>query len=98
MGQSDFLNSPEWKKLSTKIRLRDKKCLRCGSTDRLCADHIIPRRYSKEFELSEFNIQTLCWKCNDKKSYDHIVYFGNKKNPSIEIEIEKLKKKFFKRF
>lgn len=93
MIKNEFLKSKEWKTLSRKIRIRDKHCLRCGSKKRLCGDHIIPRRLRPDLELSEYNIQTLCWVCNDFKSNNYIVSFLQKPSKKLlnEIGIEKEK-------
>ena len=80
---TDFLETTEWKELSKKIRDRDGSCCRCGSRYRLCADHIIPRSMKPHLKLAEFNIQTLCWNCNDRKGAFYIVCFL--KNPRQEL-------------
>ena len=41
------------------------KCVRCGSDDRLVADHIISRRNGGEHHPD--NLQTLCATCNTRK-------------------------------
>jgi len=55
------------------------KCVRCNSTDNLTKDHIIPKwAYKRTRELGinfkknvgKKNIQTMCSKCNNKKSGD----------------------------
>ena len=94
MAKDDFLDSKEWKSLSKKIRKRDKSCLRCGSTKRLCGDHIIPRKLRPDLKLSEYNIQTLCWVCNDYKSDTYIVSFLEETPKKLLVEIEKEKEKF----
>lgn len=44
------------------------KCARCGATDRLTKDHIIPKAMLKMFCVIEMNrahlLQTLCTDCN----------------------------------
>tara|TARA_B110000879_G_C11136952_1_gene498554 strand:- start:95 stop:1255 length:1161 start_codon:yes stop_codon:yes gene_type:complete len=88
---NNFLESSEWVALSKEIRARDKKCLRCSSQYRLCADHIIPRQRRKDLSLERFNLQTLCWKCNTDKKNNFIVSFlGNPSNRLLsEIKHEK---------
>jgi hypothetical protein len=93
----EFLNSSEWKLLSRKIRLRDKRCLRCGSKYRLQTDHIIPRAVKSDLELEEWNLQTLCKNCNYEKSYIYIVSFLKNPNNELLTEIENLKDKKKKR-
>ena len=80
---TDFLETSEWINLSKKIRHRDKKCLRCGSKYRLCADHIIPRHRRRDLSLEEFNLQTLCWNCNTIKKDKYIVSYLH--NPSQKL-------------
>lgn len=41
-------------------------CVKCGSTERLTIDHIIPLSKGGEHDIS--NIQPLCLSCNDKKN------------------------------
>jgi uncharacterized membrane protein YeaQ/YmgE (transglycosylase-associated protein family) len=80
---NDFYDRPEWKKLSKTIRNTYQKCLRCSSTDRLCADHIIPRSVRPDLELEVENLQTLCWSCNDFKSNKYIVSFLEQSGPNL---------------
>lgn len=48
------------------IFMRDgHKCVRCGSTDRLTVDHIIP--IVRGGTNDEANLQTLCGPCNSGK-------------------------------
>lgn len=45
---------------------RDKnKCVKCGSTDRLTADHVVPKSMGGQDCLR--NLQTLCYLCNESK-------------------------------
>ncbi len=56
-----------------KIYKRDfNKCLCCGSTENLTLDHIIP--LSKGGTDNRYNLQTLCKKCNWKKSNKVIAF------------------------
>lgn len=41
------------------------KCVKCGSGDDLCLDHIKP--FSRGGATHESNLQTLCRSCNSKK-------------------------------
>lgn len=52
--------------MRNRIYARDGyKCLKCGSKDRLCLDHIKP--FVNGGETTEENLQTLCRSCNSKK-------------------------------
>jgi len=52
--------------LRNKIFRRDGfKCTKCGSTEKLHIDHIIP--FSVGGQTEENNLQTLCSKCNIQK-------------------------------
>lgn len=64
----------EWKDLLNKY---GNKCLKCGSTKRLEADHVIP--LSRGGSNSIENIQPLCRTCNSSKSTKIIDFrpFGN---------------------
>lgn len=44
--------------------LRDKVCLRCGTTERLQASHIYPKGTYKKLEYDSENIKFLCWRCH----------------------------------
>ena len=45
--------------------LRDGgKCLRCGSTEGLCASHIYPKGKYKKMEFVLENVKTLCFACH----------------------------------
>ena len=72
MAKDDFLNSKEWK--SYKRSKRDKSVWGVV-LQKVVWRHIIPRKLRPNFELSEYNIQTLCWVCNDYKSDIYIVSF-----------------------
>jgi len=58
--------------LRNKIFDRDKKCLRCGATDNLTIDHIIPVIIGGK--SYEDNLQTLCKSCNSWKNATVIDY------------------------
>lgn len=51
--------------LAKKIFERDKKCVRCGSTEDLTIDHIFPR--SVGGTNRESNLRVLCRSCNSKR-------------------------------
>ena len=56
-----------WKDLSKFVRERDKKCLKCGSINKLQADHFHPQCYiwKKQF-FNPHKIQTLCKVCHNR--------------------------------
>lgn len=60
--------SLEYKKWRREIKLRDKKCLECGSTEKLHAHHIVPVRDTEDINLliDMNNGVTLCKKCHLK--------------------------------
>jgi hypothetical protein len=53
-------------KLRNEIYERDGyRCVKCGNTDNLQVDHIVP--FSKGGKTEKSNLQTLCKKCNVEK-------------------------------
>ena len=46
------------------IRLRDGKCLRCGTTQALHASHTIPVSHGNRLRYDEENVITLCFHCH----------------------------------
>jgi len=61
-----FVKTPIPTLLRMQVLVRDgSKCVRCGSTERLHADHIIPEKRGGPTTLE--NLQTLCGSCNSKK-------------------------------
>ena len=65
---SNFLNSIEWKSLR-QIALKKYGCVcnKCGSTNNINVDHILPRKFFPELALDIKNLQPLCAKCNKFK-------------------------------
>lgn len=61
-GNGGVLTKQEWQMILEKY---DHKCLRCGSTDRIEADHVIP--ISRGGKNVASNIQPLCRICNASK-------------------------------
>ena len=49
---------------SARIRRRDGKCVICGTTERLCAHHIVPVAEDPKLQADENNGITLCHKCH----------------------------------
>lgn len=51
------------------VRLRDKKCVICGSIDKLGCGHLFSRyAYSTRWDLE--NCYASCWSCNYRHEYD----------------------------
>jgi len=48
------------------------KCLKCGATENLTVDHIVPK--SRGGTLERNNLQTLCLPCNQEKADNTIDY------------------------
>jgi len=48
------------------------KCLCCGSSDDICADHVISLKVGGENTIE--NLQPLCRRCNSRKRTKHIDY------------------------
>lgn len=53
---------PAWRRLSQQVTSRDGACVRCGSTHRLSAHHVIPRRDGGPDEPD--NLVSLCVSCH----------------------------------
>jgi hypothetical protein len=52
------------------LNIYNNTCLNCGSTDDICADHVIPLKYGGANTID--NIQPLCRLCNSSKGARHI--------------------------
>ena len=46
------------------IRMRDGRCLHCGSTENLQASHTVPVSHGNRFRYDERNVITLCYHCH----------------------------------
>lgn len=69
LSSSSFYTSLEWGLMRKKVFSRlGKKCLKCGSKEKLHIDHIKPRSKYPELELDIDNLQVLCRSCNISKS------------------------------
>lgn len=65
-------NSPEWKAARAACLDRDEhRCIRCGETERLEADHIIRLSDAPELGTDVNNLQTLCTDCHDEKEREY---------------------------
>ena len=63
-----FYSTAEWRELARKVkRERGNACIRCGSRNRVIADHIIERKDGGA-ELDERNIQLLCHQHHQEKT------------------------------
>lgn len=88
----DYGDFSDWKDLSNRCKKRDGwKCTKCGfSPDKderhlLHADHIVPLSKGGRNVLS--NLQTLCYKCHEKKT-------NMLRSSNIKVEYNKKSKKF----
>lgn len=79
----EFFYTEEWKLLRVDVFQKyGRKCLRCGKSQNLHIDHILPRSKYPELELDFDNLQVLCNSCNDKKS--NIYYWDYRPIPNTE--------------
>lgn len=63
-----FYQSPEWRDLVRSIKqMRGAFCERCGSTNRIIADHIVERKDGGA-DLDPSNIELLCSPCHNRKT------------------------------
>jgi 5-methylcytosine-specific restriction endonuclease McrA len=53
------------RQLAKQVKARDGACVRCGATEHLTLDYIVP--LSKGGTMTEANAQTLCRRCNASK-------------------------------
>ena len=62
------MKKAEKKKLHSLVRefvmLRDKRCLKCGKSDRLHASHIYPRGKYPKMQFNLDNVKALCVGCH----------------------------------
>ena len=62
-------------KPKTKRRILERDnhtCLKCGSTDTPVVNRVVPKL--KGGNNKDYNLQTLCQKCNDEKGVDIAIY------------------------
>lgn len=67
-----FHQSLAWRKLavehkSMERRVGNYKCRKCGATEDLQSDHILPRSKYPGLALKMYNLRLLCGPCNRKK-------------------------------
>jgi 5-methylcytosine-specific restriction endonuclease McrA len=55
------------RKLSEQARKAQPWCLRCGATERLQADHIVPILEAPELRLCKENLRVLCQPCHQQR-------------------------------
>lgn len=68
------INNSLWKELRYKIfKLYGEICLKCGSTEDICIDHIKPYSLYPELKTDINNLQPLCRSCNSKKGNKFII-------------------------
>lgn len=68
-----------WRKL---VLARDKKCVQCGSTERLEADHIKPIRTHPHLIYDLANGRALCRECHKKTpTYGGKALKGTRRDP-----------------
>jgi len=66
IGKINIRRQPISEELRNKIFERDNcQCVKCGKTENLTIDHIIP--FSVGGKTEEANLETLCRSCNSKK-------------------------------
>lgn len=68
-----FYQSQAWRKLSTRIRVRDLyTCQMCGKVqgvnESYVVDHIVKRRIDEDKAMDSSNLWLLCRQCHNKKS------------------------------
>lgn len=69
------IQSSVWKELTKKVfDTYGVLCLRCGSSEDVCVDHIKPYSIYPELCIEFTNLQPLCRSCNSKKRTKTIDY------------------------
>lgn len=68
-GSSGNVTAGQWKEILDKY---GNKCLRCGTTERLSQDHVVPLELGGLHSVD--NLQPLCRSCNSKKHTKIIDY------------------------
>jgi hypothetical protein len=79
--------------VSQYIRARDKKCVVCGSTEKLTNGHLFSRQaYSTRWD--EVNCHCQCWGCNYRHEFDYYPYEQWFKNKYGEERYHELHRQF----
>jgi transcription elongation factor GreA-like protein len=84
---TDFYRKPAWRFLRECVfAYWGEQCLKCGSTENLHVDHVIPRSIDVSLSLDFHNLQPLCEHCNVEKSNLNCNDYRDpaRKNPSDE--------------
>jgi 5-methylcytosine-specific restriction endonuclease McrA len=70
----ELASGPGWtpEQWSALLLKHGKRCLKCGSTDRIVADHVVPMKRGGQHCID--NIQPLCNKCNIVKGLKVVDY------------------------
>jgi len=78
-----FYASPEWRRIRKLQLARQPECRRCGSRQRLHADHIRPiSKGGARLDLA--NLQTLCIRCHAAKTYKGSPPQGGGRKPELK--------------
>lgn len=86
---SDFYQSKKWICLRKwAISFYGRKCLKCGSTEKIHVDHIIARCRSYWLRLSKRNVQPLCERCNLEKGVITADYRPYHKRVLLFLELD----------
>lgn len=76
------LRTQAYKRLRKQVIARDGMCVYCGSTEELQVDHIIARKNGGGHSIE--NLQTLCKRCNQRKSAkDEAVFLRQTATPPV---------------
>ena len=81
----DFYQTPGWRFMrECVLAYWGDRCLKCGSSESMHVDHIVPRSKAPELEMDFNNLQTLCETCNMEKSNKTCEDYRNpaRKNPT----------------
>jgi len=80
-GQNDyqrarqvFQDTNKWKQLRQSTLAKYPRCLKCGTTQNLQVDHVVPMVRRPDMFNHESNLQTLCGPCNRRKGVKIIDY------------------------
>lgn len=74
-----------WIRLRRFILKRDGRCLKCGATENLHVDHILPISHGKGHYWDFKNLQTLCGRCNIEKGVKKVSYLPKEPFPIVVV-------------